>query len=110
FVHPVVCVSEVCVLCGLCIMRFVSLRFVTLRFVTLRGKALDDDLVVTESSGTESKKHDTNCRPGNDTHAEDADIKPVNYKEPMAEVQTTAKYNVLANKQQHAEQPEFNTE
>nr|GEV67819.1 hypothetical protein [Tanacetum cinerariifolium] len=99
FVHHEVCVTEVC-----------DTEVCDTKGEVDRGKALDDDLVVTESSGTESKKHDTNCRPGNDTHAEDADIKPVNYKEPMAEVQTTAKYNVLANKQQHAEQPEFNTE
>nr|GEV09473.1 hypothetical protein [Tanacetum cinerariifolium] len=70
-----------------------------------RGKALDDDLVVTESSGTESKKHDTNIRSENDTHAEDADIKLINYKEPMA-----AEYNVHPNGQQHAEQSEFNNE
>ncbi|GJW37914.1 hypothetical protein Tco_0060834 [Tanacetum coccineum] len=74
-----------------------------------RGKALDADLVVTESSRTESKNHDTNSRSERDTHSEDADIKPVNYKEPMAQVQMTGEYNVLANGQQHAEQPEFNT-
>nr|GEU59577.1 hypothetical protein [Tanacetum cinerariifolium] len=38
----------------------------------------------------------------------DAAIKPVNDKELIAEVQMTAEYNVLANGQQHAEQPEFN--
>ncbi|GKB56528.1 hypothetical protein Tco_0912714 [Tanacetum coccineum] len=75
-----------------------------------RGKALDADLVVTESSRTESKNHDTNSRSERDTHAKDANIKPVNYKVPMAKVQMTAEYNVLANGQQHAEQPEFNTE
>ncbi|GKF23722.1 hypothetical protein Tco_0076044 [Tanacetum coccineum] len=68
-----------------------------------RGKALDADLVVTESKGMKFKKHDTNGRSGNDTHAEDADIKIVNYKEPMAEAQMTTKYNVLANGQQHDE-------
>ncbi|GJQ95598.1 hypothetical protein Tco_0006737 [Tanacetum coccineum] len=51
-----------------------------------RGKALDANLVVTESSGTELEKHNTSSRSGNDTHAEDADIKLVNDKEPMAEV------------------------
>ncbi|GKB79723.1 ribonuclease H-like domain-containing protein [Tanacetum coccineum] len=51
-----------------------------------RGKALDVDLVVIESSGTESENHDTSSRSGNDTHVEDADIKPVNDKEPMAEI------------------------
>ncbi|GKA54240.1 hypothetical protein Tco_0753189 [Tanacetum coccineum] len=50
------------------------------------SKALDADLVVTERSGTESENHDTSSRSGNDTHAEDADIKPANNKEPMAEV------------------------
>nr|GEW55051.1 hypothetical protein [Tanacetum cinerariifolium] len=35
--------------------------------------------------GTESEKHDTSSRSGNDIHAEDADIKLVNDKEPMAE-------------------------
>ncbi|GJU56057.1 hypothetical protein Tco_1229771 [Tanacetum coccineum] len=75
-----------------------------------KGKALDADLVVTESSGTESKKHDTNSRSGNDTHAEDENIKPVNYKELMAEVQMTIEYNVFPNGQQHAEQSEFNNE
>ncbi|GJZ10371.1 hypothetical protein Tco_0545130 [Tanacetum coccineum] len=48
-------------------------------------KELDVDLVVTESSGTKSEKHDTSSRFGNDTHAEDADIKPANDKEPIAE-------------------------
>ncbi|GJU64144.1 hypothetical protein Tco_1245979 [Tanacetum coccineum] len=61
-------------------------------------------------SGTGSEKHDSNSRSRNDTHTEDADIKPVNYKEPMAEVQMTVEYNVLADGQQHAEQPGFNTE
>nr|GEV78851.1 hypothetical protein [Tanacetum cinerariifolium] len=50
------------------------------------SKALDDDLGVTEINGTESEKHDTSSRSENDTHAEDADIKPVNDKEPMVEV------------------------
>ncbi|GJT25406.1 hypothetical protein Tco_0895343 [Tanacetum coccineum] len=61
------------------------------------SKALDADLVVTKSSGTESEKHDTSSRSGNDTHAEDADIKPANNKEPLVEVQLTAQHNVLAN-------------
>ncbi|GKB84653.1 hypothetical protein Tco_0956925 [Tanacetum coccineum] len=68
------------------------------------SKALDANLVVTESSGTESEKHDTNSRSGNDTHAEDVDIKPANDKEPMAEVQLTAQHNVLAYEQQHSMQ------
>ncbi|GKE71343.1 hypothetical protein Tco_1529415, partial [Tanacetum coccineum] len=47
------------------------------------GKALDVDSVVIESSGTESKKHDTSSRSGNDTHAKDVDITLVNDKEPV---------------------------
>ncbi|GJZ49334.1 hypothetical protein Tco_0603524 [Tanacetum coccineum] len=50
------------------------------------GKALDVGLVVTESSGTKSDKQDTSSRSKNDTHAEDVVIKPVNDKEPFAEV------------------------
>nr|GEW07858.1 hypothetical protein [Tanacetum cinerariifolium] len=46
------------------------------------SKALDADLVVTEISRTESEKHDTSSKSKNDTHAEDAYIKPVNDKEP----------------------------
>ncbi|GJT93833.1 hypothetical protein Tco_1082678 [Tanacetum coccineum] len=69
-----------------------------------RGKTLDADLVVTESSGTESEKHNTSSRSGNDTHAEDADIKLVNDKEPMDEVQITDEYHVLANEHQHTGQ------
>ncbi|GKB21378.1 hypothetical protein Tco_0855301 [Tanacetum coccineum] len=67
-----------------------------------RGIALDADLVVTESSGMESEKHDTNSRCENDTHSEDADIKPVNYKEPMAQInelkaQLHAKNTTISN-------------
>ncbi|GKE67728.1 hypothetical protein Tco_1521889 [Tanacetum coccineum] len=70
------------------------------------SKALDAGLVVTKSNGTESEKHVTSSRSGNDTHAEDADIKPVNDKELMAEVHLTAEHNVLANEQQHSVQSE----
>ncbi|GKD05543.1 hypothetical protein Tco_1180517, partial [Tanacetum coccineum] len=65
------------------------------------GKALDADLVVTESSGTESGKQDTSSRSGNDTNADNADIKPVYDEETMAEVQLTAECNVTATGQQH---------
>nr|GEW46525.1 hypothetical protein [Tanacetum cinerariifolium] len=41
---------------------------------------------VTKCSGTKSDKQDTSSRSENDTHAEDVDIKLVNEKEPMAEV------------------------
>nr|GFA05818.1 hypothetical protein [Tanacetum cinerariifolium] len=70
------------------------------------SKALDADLVVTKISGTESEKHDTSSRSENDTHAEDADIKTVNDKEPMVEVQLTAQNNILANEEQHYVQSE----
>ncbi|GJX53751.1 hypothetical protein Tco_0282120 [Tanacetum coccineum] len=73
-------------------------------------KALDDSLVNTASSGTESKEQDTSSRSGNDAHADDADIRPIYDEEPMAEVQTTAEINVFATGQQHTEQPEFNNE
>nr|GEU98155.1 hypothetical protein [Tanacetum cinerariifolium] len=49
------------------------------------SKAVDDDLVVTKSSGIESEVQDDNNRSGNDTDADDADIKPIYDKEPMAE-------------------------
>ncbi|GJX92988.1 hypothetical protein Tco_0347574 [Tanacetum coccineum] len=49
------------------------------------GKAVDDDLVVTESNGTESEVQDDNSRPGNDTDADDADIRPIYDEELMAE-------------------------
>ncbi|GKC21385.1 hypothetical protein Tco_1023535 [Tanacetum coccineum] len=44
------------------------------------GKVVDDDLVVTESSGTESKVQDDNNMSGNDTDADDADIRPIMMK------------------------------
>ncbi|GJT29272.1 retrovirus-related pol polyprotein from transposon TNT 1-94 [Tanacetum coccineum] len=69
---------------------------------------LDASLVDTESSGTESKEQDTSSRSGNDAHADDADIRPIHDDEPMAEVQTTAEFNVFATRQQHTEQPELN--
>nr|GFD16375.1 hypothetical protein [Tanacetum cinerariifolium] len=71
-------------------------------------KALDASLVDTESSRTESKEQDTSSSSRNDTHADDADIRPIYYKEPMAEVQTTTEINVFATEQQHTEQPKFN--
>nr|GFD35510.1 hypothetical protein [Tanacetum cinerariifolium] len=46
------------------------------------GKAVNDDLVVIESSGIESEVQDDNSRSGNDT--DDADIKPIYDEEPMA--------------------------
>nr|GEZ62621.1 hypothetical protein [Tanacetum cinerariifolium] len=49
------------------------------------GKAVDDDLVVTESSGTESKVQDDNGKSGDDTNADDADVRPIFDEEPLAE-------------------------
>ncbi|GKD01050.1 hypothetical protein Tco_1171324, partial [Tanacetum coccineum] len=49
------------------------------------GKVLDADLVVTESNGTESKMQDESSRSGNDTDANDVDIKLIYDEEPMAE-------------------------
>ncbi|GKF46811.1 hypothetical protein Tco_0136613, partial [Tanacetum coccineum] len=50
------------------------------------GKAVEADLIVTESSGTESEVKYDSSRSGNDTDADDADIRPIYDKEPMAEV------------------------
>ncbi|GJX63492.1 hypothetical protein Tco_0296392 [Tanacetum coccineum] len=49
-------------------------------------------------------------RSGNMAMFDDADIRPIDNEEPMAEVQTTADDNVSAKGQQHTEQPEFNNE
>nr|GFA71744.1 hypothetical protein [Tanacetum cinerariifolium] len=48
-------------------------------------KALDTDLVVTESIRTESGKHDTSSKPGNDADADNVNIKPVYDEKPMVE-------------------------
>ncbi|GJZ55648.1 hypothetical protein Tco_0610841 [Tanacetum coccineum] len=71
------------------------------------GKAVDDDLVVTESSGTESEVQDDNISSGNDTDADDADIRPIYDKEPLAEVQLIVECNIFATGQQHTEQSEI---
>ncbi|GJU74491.1 hypothetical protein Tco_1265896 [Tanacetum coccineum] len=71
------------------------------------GKTLDVDLVDTESIRTDSTVQDDNSRSGNDTDADDADIKPIYDEEPMAEVQLTAECNIFAIGQQHTEQPEI---
>nr|GFC99947.1 hypothetical protein [Tanacetum cinerariifolium] len=49
-----------------------------------KTKDINDDLVVTESSGTESEVQDDNSRSWNDIDADDADIRPIYDKEPMA--------------------------
>ncbi|GJS89986.1 hypothetical protein Tco_0772622 [Tanacetum coccineum] len=71
------------------------------------GKALDADLVDTESIRTDSTVQDDSSRSGNDTDADDADIRPIYDKEPMAEVQLTAECNIFAIGQQHTEQPKI---
>ncbi|GKC25249.1 hypothetical protein Tco_1027399 [Tanacetum coccineum] len=71
------------------------------------GKALDADLVDTESIRTDSTVQDDNSRSGNDTDADDADIRPIYDEEPMAEVQLTAGCNIFAIGQQHTEQPKI---
>nr|GEW26073.1 hypothetical protein [Tanacetum cinerariifolium] len=71
------------------------------------SKALDASFVNTESSGIEFEKKDTSSKSGDDANADNADIKPVYDKEPMAEVQLTAICNVFATGQQHSEQPKF---
>ncbi|GJT47188.1 hypothetical protein Tco_0955903 [Tanacetum coccineum] len=55
-----------------------------LRIVRLRH-TLDDSLVNTTRSRTKSKEQDTSSRLGNDTHADDANIRPIYDEEPMAE-------------------------
>nr|GEV65030.1 hypothetical protein [Tanacetum cinerariifolium]GEV70049.1 hypothetical protein [Tanacetum cinerariifolium] len=71
------------------------------------GKAVDAGLVVTESSGTESEVQDNSSMSGNDTDADNADIRLIYDEEPMAEVQLTAECNIFAIGQQHTEQPEI---
>ncbi|GKA28310.1 hypothetical protein Tco_0714478 [Tanacetum coccineum] len=44
---------------------------------------------------------DDSSSSGNDTDAEDAEIRPIYDKEPMAEVQLTAECNIFAIEQQH---------
>ncbi|GJS42920.1 hypothetical protein Tco_0567963 [Tanacetum coccineum] len=63
------------------------------------GKAVDADLVVTKSNGTESKVQDDSRRPRNDTDADDADIKPIYDEEPVAKTieQTTSLFANNAN-------------
>nr|GEW00418.1 actin-binding, cofilin/tropomyosin type [Tanacetum cinerariifolium] len=56
------------------------------------SKVVDADLVVMESSKTKLEVQDDNSRLGNDTDADDADIRPIYDKKPMAEVQLTAEW------------------
>nr|GEZ36151.1 hypothetical protein [Tanacetum cinerariifolium] len=72
------------------------------------SKAMDASSIDIESSRTESKEQDTSSSSGNDAHDDGADIRPIYDEEPMAKIQMTAEINVLAIKQQHTEQLEFN--
>ncbi|GJZ17942.1 hypothetical protein Tco_0554065 [Tanacetum coccineum] len=49
------------------------------------GKAVNNGLVVMESNETESEVQDDSSRSGNDTCADDVDIRPIYDEEPMAE-------------------------
>ncbi|GKF26608.1 hypothetical protein Tco_0082502 [Tanacetum coccineum] len=49
------------------------------------GKAVDNGLVFMESNGTESDVQDDSSMSGNDTYANDVDIRPIYDEEPMAE-------------------------
>ncbi|GJR35094.1 hypothetical protein Tco_0761747 [Tanacetum coccineum] len=71
------------------------------------SKALDADLVDTESIRTDSEVQDESSKPGNDIDTDDAYIRPIYDEEPMAEVQLTTKCNIFATGQQHIEQPEI---
>ncbi|GKD26062.1 hypothetical protein Tco_1232276 [Tanacetum coccineum] len=51
------------------------------------GKIVKADLVVTESSGTESEVQNDSSGSGNDTDINDADIIPIYNEEPMTELQ-----------------------
>ncbi|GKE62035.1 hypothetical protein Tco_1512402, partial [Tanacetum coccineum] len=71
------------------------------------GKAVDNGLFVMESNGTESEVQDDNSGSGNDTDANDVDIRPIYDEEPMAEIQLTVECNIFAIGQQHTEQPKI---
>nr|GEY41484.1 hypothetical protein [Tanacetum cinerariifolium] len=71
------------------------------------GKTVEVDLVIKESSRTESEVQDDSNKPWNDTDADDADIRPIFDEEPMAEVQLTVECNIFALGQYHTEQPEI---
>ncbi|GKB08960.1 hypothetical protein Tco_0837272 [Tanacetum coccineum] len=74
-----------------------------LRSPLLKEHVIKDSM----KEGTDSTVQDDNSRSGNDTDADDADIRPIYDEEPMAEVQLTAGCNIFAIGQQHTEQPEI---
>ncbi|GKB89916.1 hypothetical protein Tco_0962188 [Tanacetum coccineum] len=61
--------------------------------VAERNKPEDADLVDTESNRTTSIVQDDNSRSGNDTDADDADIRPIYDEEPMAEIFTGHRFS-----------------
>nr|GEU74415.1 hypothetical protein [Tanacetum cinerariifolium] len=71
------------------------------------SKVVDADLVVTESSRTESEVQDDSSMSGNDTDVDDADIRPIYDEKPMDEVQLITECNIFAIRQQHIEQPKI---
>ncbi|GJR59986.1 hypothetical protein Tco_1502148 [Tanacetum coccineum] len=79
-------------------------------FMSLFGQDVDTSQrtkLLQQSIRTDSKVQDDSSRSGNDTDADDADIRPIYDEEPMAEVQLTAECNIFAIGQQHTEQPEI---
>ncbi|GKD09914.1 hypothetical protein Tco_1189599, partial [Tanacetum coccineum] len=88
-----------------CLRLFIAfyLRFFTAFCLRLFTTLRED----TESIRTDSTVQDDNNMSGNDTDADDADIRPIYDEEPMAEVQLTAECNIFAIGQQHTEQPEI---
>ncbi|GKA95273.1 hypothetical protein Tco_0817311 [Tanacetum coccineum] len=74
------------------------------------SKALDASLVDTESSGTESKEPDTSNRSRNDTHANDADIRPIYNEEPMAEPTAFKSERYTSTKPRFASQVDVNND
>nr|GEX26255.1 hypothetical protein [Tanacetum cinerariifolium] len=70
-------------------------------------KALHANLVFIERCGIDPKKHNESSRKGNDTDVDDADIRPVYDKEPMATIQLTTECNLFAKEQHHVEQLEL---
>ncbi|GKA14558.1 putative reverse transcriptase domain-containing protein [Tanacetum coccineum] len=74
----------------------------SLRAIESQFKFLTDTL-----QDFESEVQDDSSRSGNNTDADDANIRPIYDEEPMAEVQLTAECNIFAIGQQHAEQPKI---
>ncbi|GJY67992.1 gag-pol polyprotein [Tanacetum coccineum] len=82
----------------------------SITWVMSRSPLLKEHVIKDKSSGTEAEVQDDSSRSGNDTNADDADIRPIYDKEPMAKVQLTAECNIFAIGQQHTEQLEISHE